>query len=192
MSIEFLLSRAFSITWGAWGLFWLLAAGWSAPNAERQSPRARSLHLAAVLIGGGLLVARPGPTSLLGHPLFGIGADAAVVGLALTALGLGFASWARVALGRMWSGLVTFKTGHVIVDHGPYAIARHPIYTGLLLAIAGTALARDSVAGYLGLAILTVGLILKLGQEERLLLGHFGPTYEEYRGRVKGLIPFVW
>ena len=192
MTIASLLPRAFPTVWGAWGLFWLLASGWSAPTAERQPFRHRLLHLTAVLAGSALLIARPGPASLLGHPIFGIGVEVAVIALALTVVGLGFASWARITLGRMWSGLVTFKTGHVIVDHGPYAVARHPIYTGLLLAMAGTAVARDTVAGYLGLAVITIGLILKLGQEERLLLGHFGPAYEEYRGRVKGLIPLIW
>ena len=125
-------------------------------------------------------------------PEMAIGLGTAVAGLALTVIGLGLASWARLILGRMWSGGVTLKEQHVIVDRGPYALARHPIYTGILFALLGSALARDTVAGYLGFGITTVGLILKFRQEERLLLTHFGPAYEEYRGRVKGLSPLVW
>ena len=192
MTVVSILPRAFPIVWSAWGLFWLLMSRWSAPVAERQPPTRRLLHLSVVLVGGALFFASPSADSWLGREVLGIGLDTAIAGLVITVLGLGFASWARIILGRMWSGQVTLKEGHVIVDHGPYALARHPIYTGILLALAGSALARDTVAGYLGLAITAVGLVLKLGQEERLLIGHFGAPYEEYRRRVKGLVPLVW
>ena len=192
MTIASLLPRAFPLVWGAWGLFWLAMARWSAPSAERQPPTMRLAHLSFVLVGGALFFVTPSPGSRLARELLGIGLGTAVTGLALTIIGLGLASWARLILGRMWSGGVTLKERHVIVDRGPYALARHPIYTGILLALLGSALARDTVAAYLGFGITALGLVLKFRQEEHLLLGHFGAAYEEYRGRVKGLIPLVW
>lgn len=192
MPIAATISRAFSITWGSWGLFWLLASGWSAPSRGRQPAAGRILHLIMLLAGCALIIATPSRDHFLGRPILGAGIGIALTGLALTLIGLGFATWARIAMGRMWSARVTLKEGHVIIDHGPYALARHPIYTGLLLALLGTALARDTVAGSLGFVIVTTSLILKLRQEEKLLVGHFGVAYEEYRGRVKGLVPLVW
>lgn len=192
MTLASYLPITFPIVWGTWGLFWLLAAGWSAPSVERQRPRGRLLHVASLLVGGALFFATSPRLPFLHHSIFRIGIGTAIAGLALTVLGLGFSIWARITLGRMWSAKVTLKAGHMIVEDGPYAFARHPIYTGILTALAGSALARDTVAAYLGLAIILIGLVLKLRQEEHLLLGHFGPSYEEYRGRVKGLIPLLW
>jgi protein-S-isoprenylcysteine O-methyltransferase Ste14 len=186
------LSLAFSLTWGAWGLFWLLASGWSAPSRDRQPAAGRILHLAMVLGGSALLFVTPSADHLLTRPLLGTGVVPAITGLALTGLGLGFATWARITMGRMWSARVTLKEGHVIIDHGPYAFARHPIYTGLLVALLGTAAARGTLAALVGFTIIAAGLVVKLRQEEKLLLGHFGAAYEAYRGRVKGLVPLVW
>ena len=73
------------------------------------------------------------------------------VGVALAATGLGFAGWARIHLGRLWSGRVTLKEDHTIVRTGPYGLVRHPIYTGLLLALVGTVLAQVTVAAIAGL-----------------------------------------
>lgn len=192
MPITAILSLAFSLTWGAWGLFWLLASGWSAPSHHRQPVAGRIFHLGLVLGGSALLFVTPSADHLLTRPILGAGIAPAVAGLALTLIGLSFATWARITMGRMWSARVTLKEGHVIIDRGPYALARHPIYTGLLLALLGTAAARGTVAGSLGFALIAVGLVVKLRQEERLLVGHFGAAYEAYRGRVKGLVPLVW
>lgn len=78
-----------------------------------------------------------------------------------------------------------------MIRGGPYALTRHPIYTGLLLALAGTALARDSLAAVLGLALLVAGFVVKLRQEERLLLERFGRAYQTYRAEVPALIPRI-
>ena len=113
------------------------------------------------------------------------------IGLALTILGLGFAVWARIHLGRFWSGAVTLKENHELIRSGPYAFVRHPIYTGLLTAAAGTALARGTLAALLGLVAIGVACWLKIRAEEKLLTNHFGDTYLEYRRQVPALIPFV-
>jgi protein-S-isoprenylcysteine O-methyltransferase Ste14 len=114
------------------------------------------------------------------------------VGVALVALGLSYAVWARLHLGRMWSAVVTVKAEHRIVRTGPYTITRHPIYTGLLLALVGTVLVRDTLGGLIGCAFMATGFVLKLRQEERMLIEHFGEDYRVYRKEVPALIPQPW
>lgn len=113
-------------------------------------------------------------------------------GLGLTLLGLGSASWARVELGRFWSGTVTLKSGHVLVRSGPYGMVRHPIYVGLLLAVLGTAGARGTAGAAVALVIVGIACGLKIEREESLLSRHFGESYAEYRRQVSRLIPLVW
>jgi len=99
--------------------------------------------------------------------------------------------WARVHLGGNWSGIVTLKEDHELVRRGPYRWVRHPIYSGLLLAIAGSAVVRGEWRGFLALAIAFAALWRKLKLEERWLGETFGEQYAAYRRRVSALIPFV-
>lgn len=187
-----ILARLFPATWILWGATWLLLARWSNRTAQRQSGRDRLAYLVILLIGSALVIANPSPESWLGHQLLPQSLTHAWGGYFLTLVGLLFTVWARLTLGRMWSGEVTLKEEHRIVERGPYAFVRHPIYTGLTFGLLGSALGRGTVAGALGVILATASFIIKFRQEERLLEGHFGPAYAEYRGRVKGLIPFVW
>jgi protein-S-isoprenylcysteine O-methyltransferase Ste14 len=114
------------------------------------------------------------------------------VALALISAGLAFAVWARFVIGRNWSGTVTLKQDHELVRSGPYAIVRHPIYTGFLLALVGTAVARGTIGAFIGVAIAVLTLRLKSLTEESLMLHQFGPQYATYKRDVKALIPFVW
>ena len=113
------------------------------------------------------------------------------LGAALTLAGIAFTIWARVLLGGNWSGGVTLKHDHELVIDGPYRWVRHPIYTGLLVALAGTALALGEWRGLLALAIAAAALWRKLGLEEALMRGQFGDAYAHYAERVPALIPFV-
>jgi protein-S-isoprenylcysteine O-methyltransferase len=115
-----------------------------------------------------------------------------VAGLVLTASGLALAIWARVTLGRNWSGTVTFKENHELVQSGPYALVRHPIYTALLLMYLGTALAIGAVGGLIGLPILFLSFWIKFRQEEAVMTAHFGNQYVDYKKRVRAIIPFVF
>jgi protein-S-isoprenylcysteine O-methyltransferase Ste14 len=127
------------------------------------------------------------------------------VGLALNLVGLLFTVWARLHLGKNWSDIVTLKQDHELITSGPYSIVRHPIYTGLLLAFAGLAVARGewrSILGvvimalslwrcHYGVVIMALSLWRKLRIEERWMLEQFGSAYETYRQRVTALVPFV-
>jgi protein-S-isoprenylcysteine O-methyltransferase Ste14 len=105
--------------------------------------------------------------------------------------GLAFSIWARLHLGRNWSGMGMVKEDHELVRSGPYAIVRHPIYSGLLLAILGKAIDHGNVAGFLGFAILLEEWNRKAVVEERFMTEQFGDEYARYCRKVKRLIPGV-
>lgn len=113
-------------------------------------------------------------------------------GVAITGLGIGLAIWARLLLGGNWSANVTVKESHELIRNGPYRFVRHPIYTGISLAIAGTALAMGEVRGLVALAFAVAAWRVKWPVEERFMTEQFGDRYVEYRRRVKALIPGVW
>ena len=107
----------------------------------------------------------------------------------LTLPGFAFAWWARVHLGKLWSGSVTRKPGHKIISTGPYAIVRHPIYTGLIAATLASAIAVGTVVSMLGFAAMVFGFWLKARLEERFLVQELGPqAYDTYCREV----PMLW
>ncbi|MBU6142132.1 isoprenylcysteine carboxylmethyltransferase family protein [Patescibacteria group bacterium] len=109
----------------------------------------------------------------------------------LTMLGVLFAIWARIHLGRNWSSVPTAKEGHELITSGPYRFVRHPIYTGILFAAFGAAL-TGSLFG-IGIFILVCAIFLRrISKEEHIMLGLFPNTYPGYQTRTKRLIPFVW
>ncbi len=99
---------------------------------------------------------------------------------------------ARFTLGRNWSAIVTVKQDHKLVQSGPYRLVRHPIYSSLLLAILGTAIAFGRVRDFLAVLLATIGWKIKSLEEERFMKMQFGEQYIGYMRRVKALIPFVW
>lgn len=109
----------------------------------------------------------------------------------LCVAGLAFAVWARTTLGRNWSGVVTLKEGHELVQRGPYRLVRHPIYTGLLIMSFATALIESRLAGFVGVLLMFASFWIKLDLEERLMLQQFPERYAAYKQRVKRIIPFV-
>jgi len=116
---------------------------------------------------------------------------AALAGLALTVIGVAVAIWARLILGTNWSAVVTIKQDHEIIRRGPYSIVRHPIYSGGLLALLGTAIAFGELRGLIGLALIFIAWWMKSRLEESFMEEQFGAAYARYRRDVKGLIPFV-
>ncbi len=116
----------------------------------------------------------------------------AYTGFAITVAGLAFAVWARFYIGRNWDGLVALKEDHQLVRGGPYAIVRHPIYSGFMLATLGTAIADGEVAGLVSTAMIVIAWGYKARVEEAFMIEQFGAEYLQYRRDVKGLIPLVW
>lgn len=117
---------------------------------------------------------------------------AGAVGLLMVLFGIAFSIWARLQLGGNWSGAVTIKEGHTLVCRGPYTIVRHPIYSGLLLALLGVALIVGEVRCLLGVGVLFLSFWLKSRMEERFMLEQFDGDYRHYQQKVKALIPYVF
>jgi protein-S-isoprenylcysteine O-methyltransferase Ste14 len=113
-------------------------------------------------------------------------------GVLLCAAGVGVAVWARHALGRNWSGKVMVQQEHHVVDDGPYRAIRHPIYSGLLLAMVGASLILGYIFSFAYVVFSIFGLVRKSKQEEKLLANQFPSEYETYRKRTKALIPYVY
>ena len=193
---------AIYIPWDIWIVTWMAAALWSARTVKRPDRSGEVLYRILTLAGFALLLA-PALKRVSGHyelvdwpgilgrrfwiPPLAIGWT--MVGVA--AAGFLFAWWARIYLGRLWSGAITRKEGHVVVDKGPYGIVRHPIYTGILGAAVATVVVSGTLHAILGAACLIVGYWLKARLEERFLRGELGAdAYDSYRRRVPMLVPF--
>ena len=175
--------------WLAWLLSWFLASGWTTRTVTQQSAGARILQSVPVWIGAILLIRTS--RDLLVTPFFQSRPWIGWIAVVLAMLGFAFTWWARIHLGRLWSAAVTLKADHTLIRSGPYAITRHPIYTGLLLAVLATALARGSLSGLLGFGLILLGLVLKLRQEEQFLHTQFGSAYDAYKKDVPALVPDV-
>ena len=184
-------SAAIQYTWEALGLVWLVGLAFTKRTMRSQAPGTRLFHLALLALGFALLSDRWLTQGWLGMRFLPAADSVAMVGLGLTMAGCAFAIWARLTLGSNWSGRATVKAGHELMTRGPYAIARHPIYTGLLAAVAGTALVNGEWHGVLAFVLIVLGLMVKMSQEERLMVQTFPAAYPAYRQRVKALIPGI-
>jgi protein-S-isoprenylcysteine O-methyltransferase Ste14 len=177
--------------WLIWLAYWLVSAIGAKETVRRETRLSRLTHGLPMVAGA----------VLLGVPhVFGRTLDQRFhafsftwfwVGVALTTAGISFSIAARAWLGSNWSGSVTLKQGHELIRSGPYALVRHPIYTGLLLALFGTALVVDRWRALIALVILIAGLLYKMRVEERFMAEQFGDAYGRYRAEVPALIPFL-
>ena len=176
--------------WGIWALYWWVASANVKTAIRRESLASRTAHCrsgrdSAAAGKADIPVSATGPRiAPRSDYVFWIGAG-------LTAAGLLFSVWARVHLGGNWSGIVTIKERHELIASGPYRFVRHPIYAGLLLAFAGSAVALGDLRGVLAMAIASPALWRKLQIEERWLGEEFGDAYAAYRRRVAALVPFI-
>lgn len=181
----------FIVAWATWGLTWFLAAPWTGRTIRRASRSGAVVHRLLV-VAGAILLLHHTSKRLGATMLWHVGKDGAYA-LAIVAIaGFLFTWWARLHLGRLWSASVTRKEGHRVVDTGPYALVRHPIYAGLILATLATAVAEATVPALAGAALIAAGLWVKAGTEERFLRTELGAdAYGAYRRRVPMLIP-LW
>ncbi len=172
-----------------WFASWVAAAFWS-KRAEARPLRTAEWAYAVLVYGGVLLVALPSLGVKSGPRLWTPPRAAEWVVAALAPLGFGLAWWARLHLGRDWSWEVRRKEGHRLVDTGPYAVVRHPIYTGLLLAALATAVLEATWPSWAGFVMFALGLWLKASLEERFLSRELGAeTYARYVARTGKLLP---
>lgn len=181
----------FTMLWLLWlGYWWLLGRRVKAV-ARSEAPLSRLLHLVPLFLAALLMWLPHFPVPVLGARFMPLLAWAFWLGAALTVAGLLFSVWARNHIGTNWSAIVTIKQDHQLIISGPYALVRHPIYTGLLLAFIGSALARGEWRGVLAVVIAFAAFWRKLRLEERWMHEQFGDAYSAYSSRVAALIPFI-
>lgn len=175
----------FAVGWGAFWLYWLVAAF---SMKRGRVPWSRELRIRAVIVVIVIVLIRLG---VFRHRGLNTDPWRAGLGLVLSALGLGFAVWARVHIGRNWGTPMTQKDEPELVTSGPYHLIRHPIYSGILVAGVGTAVAL----GWLWLiAALLAGVyfLYSATVEERYLTEQFPDTYPVYKRSTKMLLPFIF
>lgn len=175
------------LLWTGWIIYWAAAAPFTLKVKQREG-LARLQHTVPTAFAL-LAVFHDGHIPELAWGRLHDLAAIAWLGVLLTLAGHCFSVWARVHLGKYWSGTVALKEGHRIVDTGPYRHLRHPIYTGLLAAALGSALAAGTVEALAAVILMVPAYAIKWRREERLMLGEFGSAYAEYMKRTKALIP---
>jgi protein-S-isoprenylcysteine O-methyltransferase Ste14 len=180
----------FPAMWLSWAAYWWLASRGAKPTERREPLGSRLLHVVPLSLAFWLLWNQRGPIAFLNERLFPWAPWEFWVAALVTAAGILFSVWARIHLGGNWSGIVTIKHGHELIADGPYAIVRHPIYTGLLIAFIGSAMASGEWRGVFAVLIAWLALWRKLRLEERWMAERFGQQYEDYRRRVPALVPF--
>ena len=185
-------SAILDLIWIGWLTSWVAASSWSGLTQKRIATLPTWTYRTAMIAGGILLIPLT-PWLLAEERIWEVGYVGAYALAGLMLLGLAFTWWARIYLGRLWSSAITRKEGHRIIDTGPYALVRHPIYTGLIIALLATAAAEGRVTALLGAALIIFGLWLKARSEERFLTVELGTdAYVSYCRRVPMLIPFLW
>jgi protein-S-isoprenylcysteine O-methyltransferase len=179
-------------------LLWLLiTAVWfgSLPFVKRtihkQSPSSRFEQAAVIATGIYLLFGSPSNPDWFNQPALTVTLPIALTGFGLAVCGIGFSIWARLTLGENWSSSPTIKQDHALVVRGPYRAVRHPIYTGLLVALLGSALQHGLVRSFLAVLVFGVGLWLKVSVEEQFMVHRFGEQYLRYRKDVSAVVPFL-
>ena len=177
--------------WIVTGVVWLAGAVGTKRTAQSQSSGSRLVHISLAAAAFALLF---NSSTGIGPLAWRFVPDSSVIaytGLAITLAGTTFAIWARTFLGRNWSAIVTIKEDHQMIKRGPYAVVRHPIYAGFLLAMLGSALAFGEVRGLAALPLAFLAWWFKSRLEEKFMEQRFGAEYAAYKQRVKALVPFV-
>ncbi|HZB87861.1 MAG TPA: isoprenylcysteine carboxylmethyltransferase family protein [Terracidiphilus sp.] len=181
----------FVAIWIVFLVYWQIRAR-GTKTTERLEPIAsRIVRVLVFLVAIALLMLQNIPLYWLYWHILPVGRTLFFVGAAITTAGVLFAALARGFLGANWSRSVTIKQDHELIVRGPYALVRHPIYTGILTGFLGTAIALGQIRGFI--ALIMIGLVLwaKLRMEEQWMRAQFGATYEAYARRVAALVPFV-
>jgi protein-S-isoprenylcysteine O-methyltransferase Ste14 len=184
-------TKLLALIWLAWVISWVAASFWSGRTKSHVRTRNSWIYRLPILLGAILL--SPWGTGMLGDkPLYHPGNAGTYLLAIVVLLGISFTWWARIHLGRFWSNAITRKEDHSIIESGPYGLVRHPIYTGLILAILATGAAVATAASLLGALLIAFGQWQKARMEERFLSAELGAeAYQSYSRRVPMIVPFV-
>jgi len=184
--IQPLFLVALALAWSGVALFWT-GSGKTSQSGEFRFYRPLRLFILAVTFY--LLFWRETGIGFLGNRFLPRSGAIAVAGFIATLLGWAVAIWARVHLGRYWSDKVVLREDHKLVRSGPYAYMRHPIYSGVLLGVAGTAVVLNEVRGVAAFLLLLANYAIKAKKEERILAQQFAEEFTEHQQHAGFLLP---
>lgn len=190
--MQILYACLFPAMWLAYILYWRHMAADVKSTARLEPSSSRWTRLALFLAAAALLALPHVRPAFLNQRFLPPGLWTFWLGAAVCAAGFLFSIWARRNLGKNWSQAVTLKNDHELITTGPYSLVRHPIYTGLLLAFLGSAIARAEWRGLLALALIFFALWRKLTLEEKWMREQFGDSYETYSRQVRSLVPYLF
>jgi protein-S-isoprenylcysteine O-methyltransferase Ste14 len=182
----------FLAMWMSWGIYWWISSRTVKPTARKESISSRLSYIGPLVLAVYLLLVHDIPIAVLRTQVVPQAPWSFAVAATITGAGLLLAVWARRHIGANWSGTVTIKEGHQLIITGPYAMVRHPIYAGLLLAMAGSAMAVGEWRSVLAVALALLSFVHKLRLEERWMHQQFGEVYRAYSQRTAALVPFIW
>jgi protein-S-isoprenylcysteine O-methyltransferase Ste14 len=175
--------------WILFGLYWLVSALNRKKTKRRETWGQRFLYMLPLVAAFELLVRPEARYGWLGARFAPANPAVEWTGVLLTAAGVAVAFWARWHLGANWSGVVTLKEGHELIRTGPYRNIRHPIYTGILLALFGTVVATGEVRGLLAVAIAWLSFYWKARREESFLSQEFGEKFAAHAKQTGMFLP---
>ncbi len=175
--------------WAAFFVLWLIWAIRTKPTQLREGVSSRLSYTLLTIAAFFAIFSGDVPEGWLRIRLLPPNPWTEVLGIVMTAAGLGFAVWARAYLGGNWSSAVTVKVGHQLIRTGPYRWVRHPIYSGMIGAMVGTAFERRQVRGIIAVVLLYAGFKLKSMIEERAMSATFGPEYADYSRTTGAILP---
>jgi protein-S-isoprenylcysteine O-methyltransferase Ste14 len=179
---------AIKCIWGVVALVWLVLA-FHTKRTQRVFGGVGRLAIIVVFVG--FLISRSVQDASLHRHVWAPSPARSAVVLAFVVVGAAFAIWARLTIGTNWSGMVTLKEDHELMQSGPYHLVRHPIYTGLLLMGVATAVNVDQPIAFAVVAVVIVMFFFKIRLEEKLMTESFPDQYPQYRQKVKAIIPYV-
>ena len=184
-------TKLLALIWLAWVVSWVVASFWSGRTKSHVRTHDSWVYRLPILLGAILLL--PWTAKALGDiPLYNPGNSGTYALAVVALLGISFTWWARIHLGRFWSNAITHKEDHRIIDTGPYGMVRHPIYTGLIVAILATGVAVATWTSLLGALLISFGQWRKARMEEKFLSAELGPAaYGAYCRRVPMIVPFI-
>lgn len=190
-------SKIILACWLVFVAYWVISLAGTKRTIERPALATQALHRLPLALGAWLLfgsgwLARTHPSSFWSELIVPHSLVFQIISAGLCVLGLLGAIWSRRTIAGNWSGNLVLKESHELVQKGPYGLARHPIYSSMLLMAFATAIAIGRVSSLTGFLLVAVGLVIRLKLEEDLMLKHFPSEYPAYKTRVKALIPFIW